>query len=195
MLRIPFITTCGASFFSSDHHQIRQKGYNPPSHFVTKIDHPTNAKEQEIDQVALGFLSERLQLPQTDLKVTNSYCESNGLCHVYLQHHIKGIPVTNHPAAVHFAKGKIVTYSHSFDGNFTINECIQAFSMEDAVAKGRLETGLERNDTPVEQIYYDTGKGIVLAYQMQLQGRGDFVSAGIDSCTGELVHITSYVNS
>jgi Zn-dependent metalloprotease len=195
MLRFVFIPTACASFFSSDHHQIRQKGYNPPSNFVTNVDDPSSAKDEDTSHIALQFLSERLQLPQTDLKVTNSYCDSNKLCHVYLQHQISGIPVSNHPAAVHFAKGKIITYSHSFDSNFTINQCSQALGMEDAVAKVRSEMGLERNETPVEKIYYDTGKGIVMAYQMQLQGPHDFVTAAIDTCTGDMVHIASYMNS
>jgi hypothetical protein len=194
---LPIVTMTTSHFFNSDSHKTRQKGFHPPSTFVTNMINETGGGIMTLSQAnefSTRFLSQKLQIPASDLKITNSYCQGD-LCYFYFVHQLHGIDVTNHPAAVNLHKGNVVSYSHSFTSHSHIVDCEEIVELEKAVSAAQNELKMERKgNTKVQEIYYDTGNGIVPGYQMELENEDDYVTVVVSKCTSDLIHISSFIN-
>jgi Zn-dependent metalloprotease len=181
------------NYFVSDKLEIHEKGYTPPSHFITKIPEQPTQTMTEINQITdftAKFLANQLNINEKDLLVTDSYCQGD-FCHVYYQRLVDGVTVQNQHAAVHMAKGKVINYSYSFTDS-KVKECVPRLNQIDTVQFAEQELGLSKNQKEIQQVYYDMGKELILGYQFELQSNENHVQVVVNACKRDFVSIHSY---
>ncbi|KAH9253798.1 hypothetical protein BASA83_004293 [Batrachochytrium salamandrivorans] len=160
----------------------------------------------ETDDVktATDYISNKLNLGESDFKVFNSFTDPSGVTHVYGAHMINGARIANHHASVHVKNGQVTYFSSSFgtDQHFSKRDLIISeakatldFEQVSATASTQLDIPVHSEfEYVLEYVEQPDGK-VVYAYKFQLCNNPatKWVQVWSDATTGRVIQAVDFV--
>lgn len=150
--------------------------FHYPKNLVKKLVLPNSLLKRGLSHEsavtdAIDAISRELNVPRLDLNVSSSYRDSFGIDHIFVNHLINRVPITNHNAAVHLKNGRVISFSSSFSGNpADWPKPIPVITLDDAVAIAERKYGAKKNYVEPNLTYLETKSGeIALVYKFQLR--------------------------
>ncbi|KAH6562120.1 hypothetical protein BASA62_009387 [Batrachochytrium salamandrivorans] len=160
----------------------------------------------ETDDVktATDYISNKLNLGESDFKVFNSFTDPSGVTHVYGAHMVNGARIANHHASVHVKNGQVTYFSSSFgtDQHFSKRDLIISeakatldFEQVSATASTQLDIPVHSEfEHVLEYVEQPDGK-VVYAYKFQLCNNPatKWVQVWSDATTGRVIQAVDFV--
>ena len=149
--------------------------------------------EKEIIELGFQYSLKRLGLLPSDLNLTWSYTDTANVTHIYFKHLVNGIEVSNHNAAVHMSKSRIVAFSSSFNNSPQKLEKRYHRSIHDnriskeralSIAFNEFKVTIHRKK-PVELKYIELPNGMISqAYSIHLKDKTNWLHVFVDTQQG-----------
>ncbi|KAH9245604.1 hypothetical protein BASA81_016896 [Batrachochytrium salamandrivorans] len=164
---------------------------------------PSPSSEEDDAKTAIDYICKKLDLGESDFKVSNSLTDSAGVTHVYGVHMINDIRVANHKASVHAKNGQVTYFSSSFgtDQHFSKSELVVSAAKATVDFERASDTASTQLGIPVyskfehtfEYVEQPDGK-IVYAYKFQLRNNPTtkWVEVWCDATTGRVIQAINF---
>ncbi|TFL05511.1 metalloprotease [Pterulicium gracile] len=168
--------------------------YSPAGKFETfegGLALPSSFVPRSLEEEAITFVQERLQLPKESIAYNNGYT-SGDMSFAYLRQQHEGVKFANSVANIAIKDGNVVTFGNSFVKPTTIASSTAAVSLEDAIASAEESLNGKHTGLPstIEYLVLEDGSA-ALAHVVYIDGEEATTTykAFVDAATGTLLSV------